>query len=322
LELIQSYENRGYPTEYLLARIRGRRTYFLHDWDNFLFSPEPFKNLLSTKYGEFISEHSIEGVWKRFLKEFQWIYFQMNKGLRDVFLPFFLYYEIKNLIVCFRYKTGKGTRKEIENLLHYSLLSGKYKEILMMETDLPVVLEEISNILLFSTKTSLRLKDIFLEQGLKSVEERLTAAFLEHAGESKLHPVMKSFFAYLIDSKNIIALYKYLRWDIRGHPTFIFGGSINESSLKKRLHEKEISEIGKLVYQLTGLDIEETVSFSVEKTLRRGLTKKIRIMGREDSDIGFILEYLWRHYIESLNLRTILYGGQINKDAMQEELIY
>jgi len=321
MELLQEPENRGYPTEYLLSRIRGRRVYLMKDWDNLLFTPDPIEHLLPTSYGEFINEYFLDGVWKKLLKEFKWVYIQMNKGLRDVFRQFFQYSELKTLLICFRNKIKKTPPAEIERLLSSSLLSEEVKETLKMETDLPSVLEVFEKELLFPSIRLSGLKDVFLKTGLLGVEHRLTSAFLEQIAGSELHSVIKKFFVYKIDSKNIIAISKYLRWGIKADPLIISGGGIRESKLRTVINTREIHKIVHLVYQLTGLSVEEPGPSNVENTLLIGLTKKIKIMGREFEDIGFILDYLWRCFIEAQNLSIILYGKEINRDLLREELV-
>lgn len=321
MELLQYPENREYPTEYLLARIRGRRVYLLREWDKILFSPDPVEYLLPTLYGEFITEHSLGGVWKRLLKEFKWVYLQMNKGLRDVFHQFFLYSEIKTLILCFRNKIREKKPAEVEHLLSFSLLSEEVKAILEMEAELPSVLEVFEKRPLFPSIRRIGLKDVFLKDGLIGVEQKLTGAFLEQIISSELHPVIKRFFIYKIDTKNIITIYKYLRWGVKADPLFVNGGSIGKSRLTRVINTRETSEIAQLIYQLSGLRVKELRPPNFESTLLRGLTKKIKIMGREYADIGFILDYLWRCSVEVKNLSIILYGREIDRNILKEELV-
>jgi vacuolar-type H+-ATPase subunit C/Vma6 len=320
MELLQSPEDRGYPTEYLVSRIRGRRAYFLGDWDSLLFH-SPFEYLLKTHYRELITQHSVEGVWKRLLKERRWVYLQMNKHLRDIFRAFFQYAEIKALIVCFRLKLKKGTTTGLQDVLSLSILSEEIKELMEVEADLPLIFERLENELFFTSDIPGALKESFLEGGLRSVEKRLTDAFLERIIRLGLHPVIKNFFTFTIDSKNIIALYKHLRWGIKVPPPFIRGGSISETHLTMVIHTNAISEVPKLIYRLTGLEIEEPTVSNLEKTLLKGLTNKIKVMSRRSADIGLILDYLWRCSIEAQNLSIILYGGEIDRDVLKQELV-
>ena len=321
MEFLQRYEDRGYPTEYLVSRIRGRRAYFLEEWNSILSSPDLFAYLLKTPYGEFITEHHGEGVWKRLLKEYKWIYLQMNKHLRNVFHVFFQFTEMKTVIVCLRHKISTESTTRLTDILSLSLLSEKMKEILDMETDFPSMLHTLERDFLFPPDEPARLKDVFLEEGLKGVEEGLIREFLQGIMRLKLHPVIKSFFTSVIDSKNIIALYKHLRWGIKVPPLFIRGGSISEAHLTMVIHTNAISEVPKLIYRLTGLEIEEPTASNLEKTLLISLTKNIKAMSRRSTDIGLILDYLWRYAVEVQNLSLLLYCGDIERDILKEELV-
>lgn len=89
MEILQKIENRGYPTEYLLSRIKGRRVHLIIDWKPFLYGTTPTEYFSSTQYRGLIADQSAEGVWRHLLKEFEWVYLQMNSGLQDIFWPFF-----------------------------------------------------------------------------------------------------------------------------------------------------------------------------------------------------------------------------------------
>lgn len=321
MDLLQQYEGRGYPAEYLVARVRGRRSYLIRDWNDILLNPNPPETLLPAYYRELISEHSKEGVWKRMLKEFKWVYLQMNPHLRDIFLPFFIYSEAKTIILCLRYKRGKRTGADIERLLYFSMLSKEVRETLKKETDTALLLDEFERKFLSSSDRPAGLGDTFLKNGLKGVEAELTNGFIEEMINSKPHPVIKHFFVLLTDIKNIIALYKHARWNIGTHPAFIRGGSISGPDLRKTAAEEKLQGVARLIYKLTAVSIQELNISGVESTLYSFLTKKIRTRAREDSDIALLLDYLWKLRIEAQNLSVILYSRGIEGKDIRKELV-
>ncbi len=321
MNLLQSPEGSGYPTEYLVARIRGRRVYLVKDWDDILSSPVPLETILPTYYREFVTEYAQEGVWKRVLKEFRWVYFQMNRKLRSIFHPFFTYSEIKTMVLCLRFETGKETKTDIEDILSFSLLSKEVKEVLKTRADLPFLLEEFERKFLSSWDKPRGLKEIFSEDGLKGIEEGLSSGFIEQIINSKLHPVLKNFFIFLIDIKNIMTLYKHMRWAVKTDPLLIQGGSISESTLMNTVHSGEISRVIRLVYQLTGTTVPETGASEIENTLFTGLTKYLRVKAIGSTDIGLILDYLWKIYIEAQNFSILLYSRDIERKSLRKELV-
>lgn len=319
--LLEVPGSRGYPTEYLLARLRGRSSRFIKEWDGPLYSPDPAAWLRQTRYSGYVTEYSGEGAWKGLLKEFKWIYSQMNDELRGVFYPFFVFTEIKTVILCFRYKKVLEESLEINKILDSSLLSGEIKRVLAMKADLQSVLKgfEQKTMSLYAGRPGL--EDAFLNEGLKGLEQRLTIVFFDHIINSGLHPVLHAFFSFLVDSKNITAAYKHVRWGLEAQPYLISGGSLAESRLKKAVREKDMPAVMELIHAMTGLVIEESPAPCIERALHAGLLKQAKTMYRENMDIGLVLYYLWRACLETMNLSIILYGRDIDRNVLKEELV-
>jgi vacuolar-type H+-ATPase subunit C/Vma6 len=321
MNLLQSPEGSGYPAEYLIARIRGRRAWLVKEWDDVLSGPVPAESMLPAYYGALAAEYAKEGVWKRMLQEFRWVYLQMNRGLRHIFNPFFLYSETKTIVLCLRHKIEKETTTESDDLLSFSLLSGEVKDVLMREADLPLILEEFAKKFLSPGGKPVGLKEIFTQEGLKGIEEKLVSGFIDQIIASKLHPALNDFFVFLIDIKNIMILYKYDRWDVKTDPVFIQGGSISESILGKAIQDRGISRIIRLVHQRTGISVKDPAASEIETTLFAGLTKYIRVKAREDTGAGLILDYLWKISIEARNFSILLYSRDFEKANLRKELV-
>ena len=91
--------------------------------------------------------------------------------------------------------------------------------------------------------------------------------------------------------------------------------------LRRIFERQEISGLVSLVYKIAGVDIGQTTGSDVESTLLRGLTRNLRKTGRADLDIGPILDYLWRCYMDTTNLSIIHYGKELDMDIIAAELI-
>lgn len=329
MELLRKIENRGYPTDYLLSRIRGRRAYMITDWRPFLTASDPFELLSSTYYKDLITDSKAETIWRRLLREYNWVYFQMNRGLQNIFRPFFQFSELKTIFFSLRYKAGKEDRK-MEELLNFSLLSDEFKDILKNSENIPSAIEGIEY---FFTSISDRfkgVKEISLKEGLKDVERRLTNIYLEYMIDSRLHPVIKDFFIHIVDLRNIITLYKYLLWEIKEAPSFISGGSISTERFVQVIDKRDIFEIGAIIKRLTGIKpalevsnrgIEGTDALNIENSLLRWIRRFMIRVGRDPSGIGLLMDYLWRCYIEAKNLSIILNGRDIDRETITAELI-
>lgn len=313
-------DEKGYPTPYLMARLRGRRIHFIQDWENILSSINTFDALYTTPYGDLISEYAQEGIWKRFLKELHWVYFQMNRHLKDIFYPFFLYCELKTVIICLRHRLEKQTAGDIADLLVFSILSERVKGLLRKKEDLSVIIDIYAKEFLPLSYNARELRDIFSREGLKGVEEEIISECLGEIKKNNLHPAVEDFFSYIIDIKNIIAFYKYTRWNVTHDPVFIEGGSITIANLKSAVRTKKNSELERFIRQRTGRVIQNPTASGIEHVLLSDLTRRIRFNSRS-SDITQILDYLWKIYIEARNLSILSYGSALERETLREELV-
>ncbi len=319
-ELLEEREEGGYPADYLLSRIRGKKVSLIRDWEPLVSGMAEIESLSPKRYGGFTSETSSAGIWKYLLAEYRWVYLQMERPLKDIFRPFFLYTELRTLFLCLRLRAA-GEDVKIEQILVRSLLSKKFRKALMQSADGQEMLEETER---FFVPLSLRfggLKDSYAKEGFRGVEQHLINRYLEYVMNSDLHPLIREFFSRLVDARNVIALYKHLRWELKDLPYFIEGGSIRASRLRG-IHEREdISEVTSLIKALTGFTVQIPHPTGVENTLYRGMSRFLRKRGREISGVGLILEYLWRCSLEAMNLGIILHGKDMERDILREELV-
>ena len=320
LELLRRTADGGYPVDYLLSRIRGRKGHFIRDWNFLLSDIAPLEYLATTRYGTFMADNSPDAVWRHLLREFQWVYFQMNRRLWDIFWPFFLYSELKTIFICLRYIEGERDGK-IGRLLSPSVLSEKVKKALQSSHDITSAVKGIEGLFLPLSSAFSGLTEILDREGLRGVEELMTETFLGHTVRSKIHFVIKDFFVRVIDSRNILALYRHLKHDTKGSSPFLSGGSISKKKLLELSKLKNTFELSSLVGKLTGITVERPDTATIENALYRGMTSFLRKAGREPLGIGLILDYLWRCSLEARNLSIILYGSDISRDRIRAEMV-
>ena len=319
MDLLQTPEDRGYPTEYLLARISARRSRLIRDWKSLVLDAALLDSL-SIPGIRGNAAATPEGVWKRLLAEYHWVYFQMNRQLREVFHPFFLYSELRTLFICLRYKKEMKT-EGIEDMLGQSLLSGRFGKILRKDDDMAAAVSGIEALFLSLSGKFQGLVDRFGTGDLRGLEQQLTNTYLIHTMGRPLHPVMKEFFRRIIDARNVLALSKYLRLGIKTPLSFIPGGTIPAARLQALLEKEDLTGVETLVRIMTGAAVEAHDAAKVEHDLYQGITRFLKKAGRETSGIGAILDYLWKSSIEAMNLSTILYGKDLEREAIMAELI-
>ena len=322
MELLQDSKNRGYPTDYLVARIHGRRVYLFSDWDVLLFSRDIKGHLMPTRYGAFMDMHSAEGIQLCYRRELHWIYHQMNSRLRNIFKPYFINSELGTLMTGLRFKLDNADRADIELLLSYSLLSDHIIEALRAESDISSSLKLIEKSLVLPSGIAPDLQGTYEKEGLQQAENGLKRALFAYIFSLHMHPVMRSFFTALADTVNLLALYKHLKWETSAEPAFIDGSSIPEERFRRISASRNSDELVQLIYKQTGLSLEEWDEPRLEPMFNRYITGQIKRRGRETSDIGFILNYLWRCSIEARNLTVISYGTEIDRALIKRELVY
>ena len=152
------------------------------------------------------------------------------------------------------------------------------------------------------------------------MERWLTNRYLEHAVTLSLHPVIKKFFVHTIDSRNLITLYKGLRWDLKGEADFVRCGSISGRPLKAAADKGDMFHVLGMIQAFTGVIVQTPDATSVEKALYKGMTHLLRREGREPSGIALILDYLWRCSMEIRNLGILIHGEGIDRDILRTEL--
>lgn len=304
MNLLRSDLPEGYPTDYVVSRIRGRRGGLTRDW----------LSLIETGLAPGFSE---ELLWSGLLKELFWVYRRMNDRLRAIFAPVFLSFEMRTLLLCLRNKAVRDMGKVAE-LLNHSLLCDEMRRALLREEEVAETIQSVAACLTRFSSRFTGLDEIYGSQGLRAFEEKLVRTSLEYFNQSKLHPLIRTFFVHFLDQRNLISFYKHLRWGIGEAPPYLTGGTIPESKLRDILAGGKIEALEKLLKPKRG---KIKGDGGVEVILVRELTRQVREAGKDVAGMGPILDYIWRRYIETRNMGTLLYGKELDPDALAREMI-
>ena len=320
MEILRPMENRGYPADYLLARLSVRRSWLVADWRHLLSAAEPLEAVpVSPRRGK-LSTGSEQAIWVSLIEESAWLYGLMDERTREIFSPVFTWFELKTLVLCLRTRQRTGGA-ELEGILVHSLLAEKVRRLLVGGGETAGVAEEICNLFARNDVKYARLRGIYGKEGVDGVERQLVTLFLEQAGCGGLHSAVGKFFRYLIDMTNIMTLYKQLRWRIKPPLSFIAGGRMKGSTFRG-LHEGEgLNGLPPLVRSLTGMPAQISAGVSPEPLLLQGLSRLLRREARESDGIGLILDYLWRCYMEARNLNILSHCGGMDREILRTELL-
>jgi hypothetical protein len=320
MELLRKRLDPGYPAEYLLSRIKGRRSRLIGDWRPLLIDPALYESLPTARTGGFHQDKTADAAWRNLLAEYQWVYSQMNQQLRDIFFSYFLFTELKTIVICLRHLDERKAGA-IDPLFERSLLSDEVKKVLLFSIDLPAAVSGIERLFLSLSDRFLGLRKTLDPGNLRAVEQRLIGTYLSVMIESDLHRLLKMFFSRLIDARNIMGLYKYLRLGFKVQPVFIPGGAIPEMRLKNIIKTDDLRGVALLVRERSGITVDRPDLTTVELALYRGMTRWIKKEGRDPFGIAPILDYLWRCSIEAMNLSILHHTKDLDREAVASELV-
>jgi vacuolar-type H+-ATPase subunit C/Vma6 len=319
-DLLDKGKDLGYPSDYLLSRIRGRKARFIQDWKPLIASPAPLEHLPEGHYQRISGNRSPEGIWRALLNEYRWVYFQMNGRLRNIFGPFFVYAELRTLLICIR-SLKEMKRAKVREMLSASLLSEELRKILSDSADEFAAVQTIEAILRRLSGKFSGITEILRQKGLSGFEHELIKRYLSVIVGAGLDPVLQAFFMRLIDARNTLALTKLLKLETPAEHPFIPGGTIDAVNLREILDSRSRPEIERLLRAMTGEEIASADHVKLEVSLYRGITRLLKKEGRSALSISPILEYLWRCSIEAMNLSILCNTQGLERNLVAAELV-
>jgi vacuolar-type H+-ATPase subunit C/Vma6 len=320
MDLLLNPGDTGYPTEYLLSRIKGRRSWLIKNWKPLVHEQELFLSTSPLKQGVLRASIAPDRIWAELTREYRWVYGQMNLQLRTIFYPYFLYAELRNICICLRHLRDKK-EGPIDEVLGTSLLSDEVKGVFVRSSDLAEAVAGVERLFSTLSKKFAGLSVVEQEEGLRGVEQRLIETYLAVMVGSTLHPLLRKFFSRLVDARNIMSIYKYLRLEHTELPPVLPGGTIAPEKLHELAAKDDIVAVGPMVRVLTGIKVERPEPTMVELALYKGMTRWLRTEGREPFGAGPILDYLWRCSIEAMNLSVLYQGKDLERDVVSAELV-
>ena len=265
---------------------------------------------------------SDERIWEALLNELAWLYGQMNRTLRECFAPVFVLLELKTIVLCLRNKEA-GRVTEIDTLLTHSLLAGSLRQVLR---DPPDVRSSIATLIETTAGTLHGLREAaaaYADHGLRGFEDGLLRGYLAHTVTTQLHPLIRQFLRAFVDLRNVMILYKQLRWGVADSAAFIEGGMLELSRLVQSLASKELNSWQELAKEATALKVVPAAASegALETVLLTSLTGRLRQIGREKDGVGLILDYIWRIYVHARNLAVLYHASDLGEAALEREII-
>jgi hypothetical protein len=308
-ELLRDIASDGYPADYLLARVRARRAVLTAEWSAIRARGLP-------------PGVTDDVIWERFLRELGWLRSQANRRLRASVDPMLGLFELKTVVLCLRNKAVQRSA-EIARLLAASQVADGLRVALSQETEVPAAVTSIAVALEPADGAAGSLRRSYAEAGLKGFETRLTRNYLLSISNARLHPPVRAFFAAFVDLRNLMTLYKQLRWEIADAEAFLPGGTIDVPRLQRIGAAKDTAGLDLLVREIAGRAAPplSTAEGSLETILLGSLSRRIRSLSRGEDPVGTVLDYAWRVYIHARNQSLLLHAGHLNSTGLQKELV-
>jgi len=317
--LLKTLNECEYPAEFLVARLLGKKGALFNNWDSLIASSNVLESLQNTPFSPYLKKYAAPGIWRFLRNEHLWVYKSMNNKLRNHFESYFVYHEIRTLIVCLRYLSGNEIDRVLQEL-HNSLLHNDIQNILTSNLDFVAKLQALEYYLCSHSVFFKGLHERYEKKGITALEVFVRDRFFASALSQKQPSLLKTFLHHLVDFHNCIFLAKAIRWQIEIEPALINGGTLPVERLKGAYLRKNPYP----VLQLLRLQDSDAAASSIQK-LETALLKRIsRILKNwsfQRTEVGDILFYLWEQYRYSRNISMILNTIFLDNELVRERIV-
>lgn len=307
----------GMPVDTMAARIRGRRSFLVHDWERVLLTSQPLAGLSAAPWRNYVSGGP-DWQLRALQQEYFWAFSRMDEKTRGVTAPFFWLAEVRILAICLRLLNRAVP--SLEELLRASLLSNRVRTLLCgADNSAAVMMEQLTTILSGHDPRFGGLSEAWRTGGGAATETALYEISLASACEKRRHPAMRRYLALMIDSRNLTTIAKRLRWRLNTIPPLVEGGTLPPSRLGELFKHKDKAGLLHLAMRLGGLaPYRETDE--MERVLYEAQRRVMRCLAREPDGVGVILDYLWRCGNEAANIGLLERLESMGSEYAEAEL--
>ena len=306
----------GLPADALLARIKGRRSFLVQDWERLLLAPAPLAALAPAPW-----RPAASGTEERprlaLQQEYFWVFAHMEEKLRRATAHFFWLAEVRTLAIAIRFLRSEVT--EQSPLLETSLLSNPLRELLRQATDATAAVTGLTKFLVGIDPVFSELSDIYQRDGAGGLEAALTDISLHHLASLSQPPPMRTYCALLIDSRNLTMIAKRLRWQLDTLPSLLEGGRLPLPRLTEIFQRRDHPALLHLAMRLGG-EAPYDADADLEAVLYAAQGRVLRRLARAEEGVGAILHYLWRCGLEAANIALLQRLETAGSIAVNREL--
>jgi hypothetical protein len=306
----------GLPADALLARIKGRRSFLVQDWERLLLAPTPLATLAPAPWRA-ARRDDAEWPWPALQQEYYWVFAHMEEELRCATAPFFWLAEVRPLANTLR-RLSRGVTEPYQ-LLSASLLATPLCKRLRQAGDSAAAVSGLAKFLKGIDPAFSELNDVYQRDGVGALEAALTEISLQNLAQAPLAPPMRCYITLLIDSRNLTTIAKRLRWRLDTLPPLVMGGTWSPRRLTELFQRQDHAALLHLAMRLGG-QAPYRPTADLEGVLGEAQGRVLRRLARADDGIGAILYYLWRCGNEAANLALLQRLETIGSAAVDKEL--
>lgn len=299
----------GYPTDYLAARVRGR-----------LAGLRPALGRVPAAEDEGLSSDA--AIWDALLQEFDWLRRQMNPALRLAFAPVFTLFAIKSLVICLRNRAAERSAAAAQ-LLRHDLFAPDLRDALLRARDVVAAVEALAAALGPVVGDPRGLAQAYAVGGLKEFETQLTRDFLQQLATARLLPAIRRFFEAFIDLRNLMTLYKQVRWGFEDPAALLAGGRLDPARLREAAARRDEAWLEARAQELAAdsKPVLASTESALESRLLSHLTRELRQSARTGDATDLLLDYVWSLYVAARNRSLCLHAREVDRDLLEREFV-
>ena len=305
----------GLPADALLARIKGRRSFLVQNWERLLLVPAPLASLPPAPWRPQAGDGK---EWPRqaVQQEYAWVFARMDEELRCATAPFFWLAEVRTLVIAIRLLSSG---EEVDRLFAASLLAKPLRDLLRQAADGAAAVTGLANHLASIDPVFSELSTIYRHDGSGALEAALTEISLQHLALTPLSPPLRSYIALLIDSRNLTTIAKRLRWRLDTLPPLLEGGTLPLPGLTKLFQRRDHPALLHFAMRLGG-QAPYSADADPEAVLFAAQGRVLRRLARAEDGTGAILHYLWCCNNEAANIALLQRLETAGSAAVDKEL--
>lgn len=315
MKILKATIQSDYPTDFLVAHLKGRKGRLQIDWDSFAAAEDPAIWNHPSWLTPFLNRQPQDGPRLFLIEEYSWVFRRMNTELRRLFFPVFLYFELPNLLTMLRCKAYGNRMDRIDVIRQLSLLDPSVFTLFGAGASVEEILQQLAQRLAIVSTRFTTLLQTYTQGGFQALDHALYTAFFAYCLRLPLPLIVISFFRRLADAINLLSLYKADQWEAGAPPVLVDGGTLPERVLRNALEKNTVEIILKragvtdeTLAVRSGVPLETALYMQLGKVLRRHM--------HDPSGYGYILFYLWGLYLFVRKYSLYLSGSLFHDSHM------